>query len=250
MTNNSGVEVTHITSSPMNFTTQSDRSGGFVAPSLEVTALSRTLDVQTFEYREQLSAYLASPGAAGPHPRSFAELYDPPARDFLVIPSQYGYIAAAAASSTGDGAYAARRQGIRDLTAALEATLARHALDALAYPEQNNLVVPVGATTQAGRNGLLAALAGFPVVNVPAGFSAPTPAAPAGVPVGMELLGRPWTEARLLNLAHHVAALAPVRRMPPFANASVEAKHYETVPVVKPDRANIPAAYPVGMLGP
>ncbi len=63
-------------------------------------------------------------------------------------------------------------------------------LDAIVFPHQKRLVVPVGQS-QVERNGALGSITGFPSIVVPAGFSAPTATAPIGVPVGLELLGRP-----------------------------------------------------------
>jgi hypothetical protein len=63
----------------------------------------------------------------------------------------------------------------------------------------------------------------------------------------MEILGRPWTEDLLLNLASQISELELIRRMPPFANASVEPKVYESVPVIPPNSGNVPAAYPLGV---
>jgi hypothetical protein len=88
------------------------------------------------------------------------------------------------------------------------------------------------------------------VVVVPAGFSEPSDEAPVGVPIGMEILGLPFTEATLLNVARLVTQeIAPVRKIPAFANYSVERKEYKSVPVITPNRGNIPAAYPIGTLG-
>jgi aspartyl-tRNA(Asn)/glutamyl-tRNA(Gln) amidotransferase subunit A len=39
-------------------------------------------------------------------------------------------------------------------------------------------------------------LAGLPGVSVPCGTT------PAGLPVGLQLLGRPWDEAAILRIAH------------------------------------------------
>jgi len=52
---------------------------------------------------------------------------------------------------------------------------------------QKCLVLPIGATFQKDRTGIVAALAGFPALKF-RGFSTPTADAPIGVPVGMELL--------------------------------------------------------------
>jgi Asp-tRNA(Asn)/Glu-tRNA(Gln) amidotransferase A subunit family amidase len=44
---------------------------------------------------------------------------------------------------------------------------------------------------------------------MPAGFT------PDGLPVGLELLGRPWRDAELLTIAYAYERLAQPRRAPP-----------------------------------
>jgi amidase len=73
----------------------------------------------------------------------------------------------------------------------LISSFAAHRLDAVVYPLQQRLVVPIGESNQADRNGILAAVTGFPAITLPAGFSPSTATAPLGVPIGMDLLGRP-----------------------------------------------------------
>jgi Asp-tRNA(Asn)/Glu-tRNA(Gln) amidotransferase A subunit family amidase len=53
----------------------------------------------------------------------------------------------------------------------------------------------------AERNGFVASNAMLPALDIPIGYSTPTPEAPAGVPIGMDLLGRPYDEGRLIRLA-------------------------------------------------
>lgn len=217
-------------------------------PIYDALALAK-LDVQAFEYRELLDEYLA--GAAPPPssstPSSFHQLYNN-TTSFLVIPAQHPFINRAAHSFTHDPAYHTTLDRIHSLTTSLQTTFTTHNLTALIYPEQKNLVVQLGAPSQRGRNGILAALTGHPVVCVPAGFSPPSVEAPAGVPVGMEILGRPWSEDRLLSIARRINELGAVRRMPPFAEGVVAPKCYERVPRVKPDLGGIPAVYPIGVL--
>lgn len=210
------------------------------------TEILATIDVQQLEYREMLDKYLAGPGLQGTAPANFNELYT--SGKFVVIPSQYGYVNNAFVSSTGNESYAARQLGIKNLTNALFSTFSGNKLDAIIYPEQKNLVVKIGSPSQSGRNGILAALTGVPVVTVPAGFSLPSEDAPIGVPVGMEIMGLPYSEGKLLNIASHITHLRPVRKMPIFANRSVETKKYSAVPVISPDNGNIAAAYPIGVL--
>ncbi|MBE7182281.1 MAG: hypothetical protein INR71_13950, partial [Terriglobus roseus] len=133
----------------------------------------------------------------------------------------------------------------------LDDLFATHNLDAIIYPQQVNLVVQTGAPNQYGRNGILAALTGRPVVTVPAGFSEPTVTAPLGVPIGMEILGKKWSEAKLLGIAWRIEQLMKVRKSPLWAREVVDHQGYcETVPIIKPNRDNIQSAYPLGKLGP
>jgi Asp-tRNA(Asn)/Glu-tRNA(Gln) amidotransferase A subunit family amidase len=210
------------------------------------SALSAAFDVQSLEYRESLDHYLQDPSLRGVHPASFDELYH--GHEFLVIPSQYSFINTAMVSSTGNASYFLKQQGIHNLTVALASTFKADSLDALIYPEQQNLVVKVGSPSQYGRNGILGALTGSPVVTVPAGFSAPTREAPIGVPIGMEILGLPWTEPALLNIAAHIADLKKVRRMPTLTEKPVSVRVYKSMPKIVPNTHNIAQVYPIGVL--
>lgn len=225
-----GVEVVNITDTLYN-----------------ATAISEALDVQVFEYREGLNSYLAGPNLTGDVPTSFEELYS--SGKFLVIPTQYAFINSTFVSSTSNDTYFTAQRGIQNLTNALHATFSSHNLDALVYPEQKNLVVKLGSPSQSGRNGILAALTGSPVVVIPTGFARPNGEEAPGVPIGMEILGLPWTESKLLGIAQNIQELTPVRRMPSFANGTVEvpAGGYQSVPSLTPER-NIPPVYSIGRL--
>jgi amidase len=98
-------------------------------------------------------------------------------------------------------AYKARLEKIAAFRKHLASTFDNEHLDALVYPLQKRLVVPIGELNQADRNGILAGLSGFPAIDIPAGFSQSSETAPLGVPVGMDLLGRPWSEGKLLGYA-------------------------------------------------
>ena len=100
-----------------------------------------------------------------------------------MIPGQYNYVDNALKSSTSNASYVVSKLGIQNLTTVLKTTFSTNKLDALIYPEQKNLVVKVGSPSQSGRNGILAALTGFPVITVPAGFSPSSEDAPTGVPI-------------------------------------------------------------------
>ena len=210
------------------------------------SAILNAYDTQRYEYRQEMDAYLSRPILQGVHPATLEELYS--SGEYLVIPSQYSFVKTALVSSTDNTTYAKVLNGIQNLTIALETTFKANALDALIYPEQSNLVVKIGSPSQSGRNGIFAAVTGFPVVTVPAGFSPITQDAPIGVPVGMEILGLPWTESHLLNLARIISEKKRVRRMPDSTKAVVETKALLNVPVIMPNIRNIPKFYPVGVL--
>lgn len=88
-------------------------------------------------------------------------------------------------------------------------------LDAMVYPHQQQLVCKIGSN-QLQRNGVLCSSTGFPSVCVPAGF-APDENAPIGVPVGMEIIGRPWSEPLLISLAYAFEQHSHFRKAPASA---------------------------------
>jgi Asp-tRNA(Asn)/Glu-tRNA(Gln) amidotransferase A subunit family amidase len=103
-----------------------------------------------------------------------------------------------------------RRETLRS---ALMNAMAREDLDAILYPHQMRLVVPIGEE-QLERNGVLSNGTGFPAVAFPGGYSAPTDAAPLGVPIGVELLGPEWSEPELLMYAYAFQQATMLRRAP------------------------------------
>lgn len=210
------------------------------------TAILSKYDTQRLEYRQAMDAYLSQPSLQGTHPSKLSELYN--SGKYLVIPSQYSYVNIALVSSPSNFSYAPIQAGIQNLTIALGSTFKSNKLDAIIYPEQSNLVVKIGSSSQSGRNGILAAVTGFPVVTVPAGFSPKDANAPIGVPVGMEILGMRWTEGKLLNIARLVSEAKRVRRMPASTEASVETIGLSEVPKIVPNTRNISKAYPIGVL--
>jgi Asp-tRNA(Asn)/Glu-tRNA(Gln) amidotransferase A subunit family amidase len=103
-----------------------------------------------------------------------------------------------------------RRTNLRQ---ALMTAIAGNRLDAILYPHQRRLVVPLGED-QAERNGVLSNSTGFPALSFPGGFSPASADAPLGVPVGLELLGPEWSEPTLLKLAYAFEQGARVRKPP------------------------------------
>lgn len=83
-------------------------------------------------------------------------------------------------------------------------------LDAVAYPTSTRKPVLAG-DPQLGGTCALAAQTGLPAISMPAGFTAD------GLPTGLELLGRPFSDARLVAYAYAFEQAGARRRPPPAA---------------------------------
>jgi Asp-tRNA(Asn)/Glu-tRNA(Gln) amidotransferase A subunit family amidase len=113
-----------------------------------------------------------------------------------------------------DDGYRLRLQKRSELQQRVMKIMADDRLDAIVFPHQQRLVVSVGET-QVERNGALGSVTGFPSIVVPGGFSAKTPTAALGVPVGIEFFGRPWSERVLIEIAYGYEQATKHRRPPP-----------------------------------
>jgi Asp-tRNA(Asn)/Glu-tRNA(Gln) amidotransferase A subunit family amidase len=82
-------------------------------------------------------------------------------------------------------------------------------VDALAYPTVRRTAAKIGEPQQGG-NCAASAASGLPALTVPAGF------ADDGMPVGIEFLGRPFSEPELLKIAYAYEQATHHRRPPPL----------------------------------
>jgi Asp-tRNA(Asn)/Glu-tRNA(Gln) amidotransferase A subunit family amidase len=172
--------------------------------------LTEDTQLTQFEFRAAFNAYLAKLGPATPV-KNLSE--------FIASGQFHDSIAGALAQyQRADDALNSveyqRRLLRRDaLRLAVMRVMAENKLDAILYPHQKRLVVPIGEE-QIERNGVLSNSTGLPAITFPGGFSPPTAAAPIGVPVGIELLGAEWSEPVLIKLAFAYEQLAKIRRPP------------------------------------
>jgi Asp-tRNA(Asn)/Glu-tRNA(Gln) amidotransferase A subunit family amidase len=81
-------------------------------------------------------------------------------------------------------------------------------LDAIAYPVSTGVAAPVGGS-QSHWDCATAAVAGTPAIVVPAGFTSDD------LPVGLELMGRPFDESTLIAIAAGYEAHTDHRMLPP-----------------------------------
>lgn len=178
-------------------------------PNLE--DLTRDIQVPHYESKIAFNNYLARLGARAPV-KSLGEFiargeFHRSLRQELEADQQV-------VDGLNDSEYKNRLLRRNNLRQAVMTVMAENKLDAILYPHQRRLVVPIGED-QVDRNGVLSNGTGFPAIAFPGGFSAPTNSAPAGVPVGIELLGADWSEPVLIKLAYAFEQAAKIRRPPP-----------------------------------
>jgi Asp-tRNA(Asn)/Glu-tRNA(Gln) amidotransferase A subunit family amidase len=193
--------------------------------SLDTGMLTAKFRLNEPEFKAALNRYLQQQGSRVPV-HSLAEII---ASGQYHKPTLEKFFAAAESYEDGPNSadYKDRRMRMDEVRIEVADLMAKNQLDALVYPHQKCLVLPIGATFQKDRNGIVAALAGFPAIEVPAGFSTPTPDAPIGVPVGIEFLGRAWAEPELIKLAFGFEQATHLRKPPvstPILAASKGAK--------------------------
>jgi hypothetical protein len=88
-----------------------------------------------------------------------------------------------------------------------------HRLDALVYPTMRRKPARIGEP-QPGSTCQLSAASGLPALSMPAGFTND------GLPIGLEMLGRAFDDARLLGLAYSLEQNRPARK-PPFSTPAL-----------------------------
>jgi amidase len=181
-------------------------------PDLDGSQVSSDISVHLYELKPALNSYLASANAPV---KSLDEIifsgkFHPTIADSIKQSQNLEL----------DDSYRLRLQKRSALQQRLIQIITGDRLDAIVFPHQQRLVVPVGET-QVERNGALASVTGFPSFVVPGGFSSPTPTAALGVPIGMEFVARPWSESLLIEIAFGYEQATHHRR-PPLATPSLE----------------------------
>jgi amidase len=175
----------------------------------EYDALAPGVSTSLFEARTVMDSYFAALGPNAPI-KSFAALIA--ANTSAVQKTLEAEFAVV--DGMNSQAYKDRTLNRDKLRLAVAKKIADFNLDAILYPLQKILVAPVTAEDQLERNGTLSNGTGFPAVTFPGGFSAPTASAPLGVPVGAELLGLDYTEAKLLAYAYAFEQASGIRKLP------------------------------------
>jgi Asp-tRNA(Asn)/Glu-tRNA(Gln) amidotransferase A subunit family amidase len=169
-----------------------------VVPDLK-TLMSAATDYRG-ETEEAVNAYLKQL----PHApvSSFAQIANSP----LVAPTRRAGLRSALGRTTNDLAYLKEMQAREKLRQTMLKVMADNHLDAVVYPVAYHEppVIPDDILTNpdatngvlTGTNRYLSPMIGFPALAVPAGFTS------TNLPVGIDLLGRPFTEEMLVQIGY------------------------------------------------
>jgi len=110
-----------------------------------------------------------------------------------------------------DPQYRANLEGRAKLRENVVGVMDRYGLDALIYPHKLHGPLKIGSAGDPERNykpNQMSPIIGLPAFIVPMGFT------DEGLPVGLEILGRPWSEPTLIKLASGFEAVTNNRRVP------------------------------------
>ena len=161
------------------------------------------------EFRFDVNAYLeATPGAPV---RSLAELVEAGLYHDILERGLADTLQIASHEADGYREALAKRDTVRDTVIEL---MDEQDLDALIYPTIRRTARPIGQPQQ-GSNCALSAVSGLPAITVPAGE------ADDAMPVGLEMLARPWEEPRLIELAYAWEQQEQRRQPPAFTPSLV-----------------------------
>jgi amidase len=107
-----------------------------------------------------------------------------------------------------DALAACRRMGRRE---GIDAVMDRYQLDALVAPTGGPAwpIDPVNGDHFLGASSTAAAIAGYPLINVPAGSC-------FGLPIGITFMGRAWSEPTLIKLAYAYEQASRARKAPEY----------------------------------
>ena len=172
--------------------------------------------VLLYELKADLNKYLAALGSATTM-KTLADVIafnDAHKNTEMPYFGQETFIQAQEKGPLTDDAYVEALAHCRRLSRAegVDVAFAKDKLDAIVAPTGGPawlIDLVNGDCSASGGNSSIAAVAGYPTITVPVGYS-------FGLPVGMSFIGKPWTEATLIKLAYAYEQAAKPRRAPRF----------------------------------
>ena len=174
---------------------------------MDLVAMMPSLRVNSFELRPAFDAYLLRRGASSPV-QTLAELIA--TGKYLKGGTQEVRYreTMAVASLDHDTEYLSRLANQRRLKAALIDLMDRTRVDALVYPVKALTAPVIGSSDDGVRDNSISSGSGLPAIVLPAGLH------PDGLPIALELLGRPFSESKLIQLAQTYERNNPPHAIP------------------------------------
>jgi amidase len=172
-------------------------------------------EVLQYEFKADLNAYLAAAGSKAPV-HSLKEIIEFNERNRDKEMPFFGQDIMVKSEAKGpltDQAYldALEKNHRLTRTEGIDAAMDKHQLDALLAPTAGPswLTDHVTGDHDTGGSSSLAAVAGYPNINVPAGFI-------FDMPVGISFFGRAWSEPTLIKMAYAFEQATKLRKPPQF----------------------------------
>ena len=184
----------------------------------DLIGLMPSLRVNSYELRESFDSYLQR---RGPSPvKSFAELFN--SGKWLkggVLEARFNDTMKAGDLNT-NADYQGRLLNQKMMRRQLIELMDRYGVAALVYPMKPLGAPAVGVSDDGLRDNNLASTAGMPAIVVPAGWDA------EGLPLALEIMGRPFSDATLLKIAHGYEQASKNRMspksVPPLAGETIQ----------------------------
>ena len=168
-----------------------------------------------YELKADLNSYLATLGPDAPV-KTLKEIIDFNERNWQKEMPYFGQDLFLKAESKGpltEKAYLDALENSHQLarTEGIDATMDKYHLDAIVAPTGGPawLTDLVNGDHSAGGSSNAAAVAGYPNINVTAGFT-------SGLPIGISFFGRAWSEPTLIRIAYAFEQVTQARQAPRF----------------------------------
>lgn len=194
-------------------------AGATIVDKVEIPSLKKAgkseFEVLLYEFKADLNRYLAELGPQAPiHTLKEAIEFNERHAD-RVMPyfGQETFLESEAKGPLTDAAY---KKALADCDRyyrkeGLDAVFAKHKLDALLAPSGGPawLIDPVNGDSGTGGSSGPAAVSGYPSITIPSGFA-------FGLPLGISLIGKAWSEPTLIRLAYAFEQRTKARKPPRF----------------------------------
>jgi amidase len=192
-----------------------------VAVSDEVKQLGQyEWTVLIYEFKDGIEKYLKShPGCGFETLEQLIQFNKDNANEVMPWFNQEIFEAANETKGLSEAAYIEAKEKCLELSRmkGIDKLMKEHKLDALMAPTNGPAwsIDYVNGDNFGGGSSQLAAVSGYPSITVPAGDI-------KGLPIGVSFFGRPWTESRLIQIAHLYEKVSQKRMKPTFKESLIE----------------------------